>query len=1033
MALKNILHKKTWEPMTQPSTVWTGNAGNCICWDTYKETGTSEMYCWPGAVNLTSLYIYDSQEDSWEFPGIRTGGLSVNQVNNDWPGNALAYSSLGFLSGKSFSEASSNSTTVLNTQLKIVKDLTGKKIRIIGGDNAGYEGTITSNTIGVFSTITISPPTALPNLISKIEIYSCSIFAIWASGTIVSPAMQIYDIATDTWYSRSSPSLNTWVQYSIKMTNVPQLDHVYDTALLTSSLINWLPSNIRYGSWVSPVGSTVTTDGTMANNLYGLQFSSRIDYTSGTGYFYNQLYCLKSNTTYTVSAWVKTPFITSTITFSIEIGAVQFTQIVPTSGVFTRQSYTFTTGEVTTNLQKVGFISTNPILYIDSIQLEENSSVGTYLDTTYNTRHGSTNLIPDSRSTAWVANANTITHGQTDPFNGTTSALLTDASTSSALYFANSVGANIYNKQFTASVWLKAGTATTCDLYLAMAGVPYTIVASQIGITLTSKWVRYSLTGLGLLNVNNTLSFYTFIGTQAGVNEGTIYAAWPQIEYGSDATEYVETTVGVAKTRYVTGSSLAQLNFTGKDWMPGSLKNYRVRFTTPSYVNLLAYSTDFSNGTSWTLTGGSTKTGNVLNITVDSMRCDVRPTGLSGYLKAGTYTFYIIASGSGTFSMFSYNMITAASGTRYVQTLSATPTRFVLTFSFAQDGGFPVFGRSVGDTATAITVYGGQLEYGTVAHDLIPTTTTIGYSGGTQYVPIIDNDISSITVPMSFGNVVPNGTTVYIEPNGDDIYLSGNQENAIYLYNQRADAWLSQEIIPTKPRGSVPGWEHSAIFVNKINGWNLPKSVPIRQVSTTYTYGDKITSYLPNLNYDYVKSALLECITPGTSSNSTLSGLQYNLNIVQDTVVDGTAIFTPKLVEQPGRYIYSFRGQSSNTLNIFDITTQMWHSCDSSVNFRYGNNGGIAGGITTGSSYCQIGNYIYIEVPYAYAALSKYYRFDIKAHKLEPILYNRYRYNGVITTGQRIWPTYKTVGAENYVFLNSMATANYDRSRLRID
>jgi hypothetical protein len=1028
MALKQILHKKTWEPTSihYNNSVYAAG-GSTICWDTYDETGDTKIFMYRGGNQVATLWMYDSVEDSWsESRG--TTNPSGNQ-SNEYAGNALAYTSLGTPNGTTSNFCTSNSTTFLTTTLNLVKDISGSKIRIIGGENAGYEGTIVSNTLGFNASIEIDPPTALPNYTAWVEIFSGSVYAVWSTSSTTTPLFNVYDIATNTWSTRTSPSTNTYVQYSVKLTSLPQIGSDLDTGTISSVLTNWLPSNLRYGSWNFRAGSVAYTDGTVAQGSPD-QYSTRIDYTSGDGYCWITPNVLTANTTYTFSLWVKTPSITSTIRFNVYMQGGWTTSLtVPTSGVWTRQSMTFTTDAVSTIVQEIGFFNLNPIVYIDTVQLEEAASPGTFLNTTYNQRWGTSNLIPNTNLSTWLLQTgNTITPNQTDPFGGTTAVLYESGST---IYssITTTLSINIYNKPLILSVYMKAGTTTAAQLYIENTTAGSPMVASH-AVVLTTEWVRYTCA----FNTNTSTSGVKIIldtGIYGAINTGNIYISSPQLEYGSVPTEFIATTGSGAKIRQITGGPLSQLTFTGKDWSPGSLKNYRIKFTRPSVVNLLAYSTNFANNLTWTTTGGATKTGNVLNCGTDSMRVDVRPLGQLAFLKAGTYTFYIIASGTGTFRMYSYNQISLSSNAGVDYTLTSTPTRFVHTFTYAVDGAFPVFGRMVGNTATAITVYAGQLEYGSVAHDLVYTDSNLDYTAGTQYLPIIDNDANTITVPITLGDEPRTGDTITIEPNGDDIYLSGNNENALYCYNQRANTWLPQEVIPTRNRGSAPGWEHSAIFVNKIDGWSLPKSVPLKQLNTAYTYGDKIQPNVPTISYDYIKSGVFECTVPGTSAGSTMTGWQYVMIINVENHVDGTATFMQRLVEQPGRYIYSFRGNSTATLHIFDITTQMWHSCDSTITFKYAGCGTAL--MSGGTSYCQTGNYIYIDVPTSYQGGNRFYRFDIKNYLMEPFKTLRSAANGLAQSGQRIWPSYKTVGSEKYTFINSMATNTYNIRRCRVN
>lgn len=111
------------------------------------------------------------------------------------------------------------------------------------------------------------------------------------------------------------------------------------------------------------------------------------------------------------------------------------------------------------------------------------------------------------------------------------------------------------------------------------------------------------------------------------------------------------------------------------------------------------------------------------------------------------------------------------------------------------------------------------------------------------------------------------------------------------------------------------------------------------------------------------------------------------------------------MYKQNGRYIYSFRGGATTTLDIYDIAGNTWIA----VTNIYGNAGET---FTTGSCSVDYGGYIYIQKE----ASGRIFRFDVANHALEPFATNFYPQSTTVEGDKMIVIPYKD-GATTIPFL----------------
>jgi len=196
--LRKLVHRKSWEFLT-PS-IASSNNGSFV--DTLKDS-THPFYNMVFFVGgPSSIVMYDAGEDSW------------GQLPNS--GLAGAYSSgacgdmidIGTMGGVAVQTATAGTITTLTTNKTIVRSIAGAKVRVIAGAGMGYEGKVSSNTLGTNAVITVTPVSSVAfNSTTMFEVYSGSLL-FFNNGT-ASVGFGVYDIATNTWTAKSVTGLPT--------------------------------------------------------------------------------------------------------------------------------------------------------------------------------------------------------------------------------------------------------------------------------------------------------------------------------------------------------------------------------------------------------------------------------------------------------------------------------------------------------------------------------------------------------------------------------------------------------------------------------------------------------------------------------------------------------------------------------------------------------------------------------------------------------------------------------------------------------
>lgn len=211
----------------------------------------------------------------------------------------------------------------------------------------------------------------------------------------------------------------------------------------------------------------------------------------------------------------------------------------------------------------------------------------------------------------------------------------------------------------------------------------------------------------------------------------------------------------------------------------------------------------------------------------------------------------------------------------------------------------------------------------------------------------------SLTVSSAW-TVTPDATSTYrIEGNDDYFYLLGNNAVTMYRFSVSANAWTV--LSPTAARAGAFGAGGTADWIDAV---------------------------------------------PASTWNDGTYGWYYN----------------NALYRQNGRYIYSFRGGATSTLDVYDIAANTWIS-----NVLYGQQ---LETFTTGSCSVDMSGNIYIQKE----ATGRIYRFDVSKNLLEPYVMNP-NPQGTAVAGDKMFVTTYNDGGDNITFLYTLANTRAELVR----
>jgi hypothetical protein len=203
---------------------------------------------------------------------------------------------------------------------------------------------------------------------------------------------------------------------------------------------------------------------------------------------------------------------------------------------------------------------------------------------------------------------------------------------------------------------------------------------------------------------------------------------------------------------------------------------------------------------------------------------------------------------------------------------------------------------------------------------------------GLGQIRTISSNTATVLTVSSAWTTTPDATSVYrIEGNEDYLYLIGNAAVTMYRYSISGNAWTV--LAPTTARAAAVGAGCTAEYVDSVQASNW----------TDGTYG---------------------------------------------------AHYSTTLFKQNGRYIYSFRGGATGTLDVYDIAANTWINA-----VAIGNTGET---FSTGSCAAILDGYIYLQRD----ATSRFLRFGINENNMDPLTYNPVPQSTAVAGGKVFILTY---------------------------
>lgn len=203
---------------------------------------------------------------------------------------------------------------------------------------------------------------------------------------------------------------------------------------------------------------------------------------------------------------------------------------------------------------------------------------------------------------------------------------------------------------------------------------------------------------------------------------------------------------------------------------------------------------------------------------------------------------------------------------------------------------------------------------------------------------------SSVITVSAAWTTAPDATSVYrVEGNDDFFYLLGNNAITMYRFSVTSNTWTT--LAPTTARAAAFATGGTADWIDGVQSADWQDG----------TYG----------------------------------------NLLQ----------TGTIVKQNGRYLYSFRGGASSTLDVYDIAANTWIN-----GVAYGQQMETFG---AGSCSVDLDGKIYIQKD----ATGRVYRFDVAKNVLEPLVLNPVPQGAAVVGDKMFMTTYKDGGTElNFLY-----------------
>lgn len=289
--LRKILDPKRWEILNTNTVYWSGGG---VFLSPSHHVKQLVMY----SSGQSFQYLYDVEEDAViQLPsanGLQTYGTGSALTCVPW--------SIGSTTSGSSLTATAGTTSTITTNQTLRRDLRGWQIWIMEGPNAGQLLTISKNTVGTNSVITVPTQASAFTTATKFRLMTPRWFLLGASSS-TSTALVFFDYATHSWYGGTA------------------LASGLPTTFATDSIMTSTPSfnedgfvSIATGTATSATATTLVNSGKSWTSGQWVNYQIRI--TGGTGAGQIRTITASDATSVTVATWTTTP--DSTSTYSIE-------------------------------------------------------------------------------------------------------------------------------------------------------------------------------------------------------------------------------------------------------------------------------------------------------------------------------------------------------------------------------------------------------------------------------------------------------------------------------------------------------------------------------------------------------------------------------------------------------------------------------------------------------------------------------------------------------------------------------------------
>jgi len=287
--LRKLLHRKSWEmcqPSLGPLSAQNTSNGSFVTSDKFNLIPNSLAF-FVNSVN--GVFRYDGDEDSWvQLPNSGIAGTFA-------AGSCGELRALSAMGGVFIQTVTAGGVASLTTNKTIVRNLAGRRLRVVAGTGLGYDGLVVSNTLGANAVITTDGSTTF-DATTQFQLFGGSLWFMNA-GT-VAVGFSVYDLATNAWTARAVANLPT----------------AWGTE---GQLVSTIGSAGSFATGTATAGAASTL--TNSGKAWGVNMwnNSQIRITGGTGK--GQIRPIASNTATVITitgTWAVNPDATST--YSIE-------------------------------------------------------------------------------------------------------------------------------------------------------------------------------------------------------------------------------------------------------------------------------------------------------------------------------------------------------------------------------------------------------------------------------------------------------------------------------------------------------------------------------------------------------------------------------------------------------------------------------------------------------------------------------------------------------------------------------------------